>query len=345
MLLHTDLIDPTTLTGYVRADLADLEINRFSLAQFLPNDEIDDLQYRFNTGGEGLAEAATFRAYDAESPIGSRPGVSRVTGELPPISRKTRLGEYDRLRQRRNSDEAVERAVLGDARRLVRGIRARMELARGDALVNGSVTIAENHVTASIDFGRQGNHTTTPSIVWSTVATATVIQDLITWKDRYIETNDGEAPGAIVMSSTVMGYVQRNAEVRTLGASLAGTPAIVGVDTVNAVLASFALPPIYPYDVRVKINGTTTRVIAADKVLLLPAPVGADSPDSTDLGATLWGTTAESLEENYGLDGEEAGIVAGVYSTEDPVGLWTKAAAIGVPILANPNLSLCADVA
>ena len=40
---------------------------------------VDDLVYRFTRGGEGLADAATFRAYDAESSIGKRPGVARAS--------------------------------------------------------------------------------------------------------------------------------------------------------------------------------------------------------------------------------------------------------------------------
>jgi hypothetical protein len=52
------------------------------------------------------------------------------------------------------------------------------------------------------------------------------------------------------------------------------------------------------------------------------------------------------MEPEYGLQaGEQPGIVAGSYSTKDPVALWTKAAAIGLPVLANPNLSFTADVA
>src|SRR5690606_34436931 len=118
MLLTTDYIEPAELTGYVREALADLEQNRFTLSRYLPSRTIDDLHYRFNRGGEGLAEAATFRAYDAESPIGGRPGLTRVTGELPPISRKVRLGEFDRLRLRQAADDDVVNSIFNDAERM-----------------------------------------------------------------------------------------------------------------------------------------------------------------------------------------------------------------------------------
>jgi hypothetical protein len=337
MLLNQDYITPAELTGYVREALADQEQNRFTLSRWLPSRNVDDLMYRFTRGGDGLIDAATFRAYDAESPIGSRPGVTRVTGELPPISRKIRLGEYDRLRQRRD-DAALRDAIMSDAERMTRAVGARLEMARGEALYTGKVTIAENGVVATVDFGRAAGHTVSAGTTWSTVATATPLLDLITWRDTYIATN-GVSPGAILTSTTVLGYLLRNAEMRTLAASTAGSPAIVSQNVVESIFAMHGLPPIYIYDTQVKVAGSAARIIPTDRVILLPAP-GDD-----ELGATLLGTTAESLEPEFGLSGDEPGVVAGAYSTKDPVAVWTKAAAIGLPILANPDLTFAADVA
>lgn len=345
MLIHTDYIEPQELTGYVRAALDDLPDNRRILAQWLPNSAIDDLQYRFTAGGEGLQDAATFRAYDAESPIASRPGVTRVSGELPPISRKTRLGEYDRLRQRQGDiNEQVRNVLFRDSERLTRAIAARMELARGSALTTGTVVIEENGVVATVDFGRQGNHTTAPGTLWSNTSSATVLTNLVTWNDRYRSTN-GEGAGVIMTSTPVLRLMQRNAEViNAITGSAAGRTRVT-VDELQALLQSESLPRVIVNDAQTAVEGVATRYVGEDFVLLLPEPTGADSPDGTDLGATLWGTTAESLDPRYALEaGEEPGIVAGVYSTEDPIALWTKAAAIGLPVLANPNLSLAADV-
>lgn len=343
MLLTQDYITPAELTGYVRAALADMERNQFTLSRWLPRRPVDDLLYRFVRGGEGLTEAATVRSYDAEAPIGARPGLTRITGELPPISRKVRLSEYDRLRLRRD-DQGIRTAILSDAERMARAVAARLEMFRGEALYRGQLVISENGVVATVDFGRAAGHTVSPGTVWSTVATATPLADLISWRDTYIATN-GVAPGAILTSTTVLGYLLRNAEIRAIAATTAGTPSIVSQATVNAVFAAYGLPPIYIYDAQVKVAGSATRIIPADRLIMLPEPGSPDNPDGNDLGATLLGTTAESLEPEYGLAGEEPGIVAGSYSTKDPVAVWTKAAAIGLPVLANPDLTLAADVA
>lgn len=338
MEISSDYIAPVELTGYVRAALANMQANQFTLNQWLPNQPIDDLHYRFTTGGEGLVDAAPFRAYDAESPIGTRPGVSRVTGELPPISRKIRLGEYDRLRQRR-LDAAVRDAILDDAERMTRAVAARVELARGEALTTGQLAISENGVTATVDFGRDPSHTVAPATLWSNTATATPVTDLMAWRDVYVATN-GEEPGAILTSRRVIALMMRNDEVKNVSYPAANQPSTVTEENVRAILTAYGLPPIYPYEAQVRVNGVAQRVVSDDLLVLLPAPGG-----TTQLGATLFGTTAESLEPEFGLTGEEPGIVAGSYSTKDPVALWTKAAAIALPVLANPDLTLTADVA
>ena len=328
----------------MRAALQDRPQNQFTLNRFLPDNPIDDLEYRFTRGGEGLIDAATFRTYDAESPIGSRPGFSRISGELPPLSRKIRLGEYDRLRQRQAPD-AVRSAILTDGVRMSRALQARMELARGDALVNASVTMAENGIQAVIDFGRTGGHTVTAGVLWSTVATATPLADLLSWQTTYNTTN-GVNPGRIVMSTTAFGYLLRNADIRQLSGTTLGTPSVVTQTAISTVFEAYGLPPIEIYDAQVRVNNSAQRIIAANKVLLLPAPGDGNDPESSELGATLWGTTAESLEPEYGIGAEDApGIVVGAYSTKDPVAVWTKAAAIGLPVLANPDLTFTATVA
>lgn len=344
MLLNNDYILPAELTGYVRGALGDLNVNQFTLSQWLPNDTIDDLEYRFTKGGEGLVQAASFRSYDAESPIGARPGLTRVTGELPPISRKVRLGEYDRLRQRR-ADAPIRNAIMTDAERMTRAVAARMEMARGEALYSGKIVLAENGVIATVDFGRKAGHTVTAATPWTTIATATPITDLMTWRDTYVASN-GVEPGAILTSRRVMALLMQNAQIKGL-AYPAGTGATLMTQTmVNSVLEGFGLPPIHLNDAQVNVGTTATRLIPDDRVTLLPAPGDPNDPSSSQLGATLWGTTAESLEPEYGVeDGEEPGIVAGAYSTKDPVAIWTKAAAIGLPVLANPDLTFTADVA
>lgn len=345
MALWTDIVDPATLTGYVRADLADYEANRNTLAAFLPNQTINDIIVRFSSGGAGLSDAAMYRAYDAETRIQSGPPAQRQTLELPPLGSKTRVSEYDRLRSiGADTPEAVLTSIERVAVQRARAVADRLELARGVALTTGTVTINENEFVATADFGRAAGHTVTAGTLW-TAGSPTPLSDLAAWTQTYIDAN-GQAPGALLMSTAAITALQRTADFRTSAVQLGGTlPGLISVDGVNGVLSGFGLPPIVRYDRNVRVNGTTQRVIAANKVILLPSPVSIDDSEGTDLGGTMWGRTLESLEPGYNLTAtDQPGIVVGAYKDDDPLSVWVRSAAIGLPVLANPNLSFCATV-
>lgn len=337
MYLNTDYIDPAELTGYVRGALADLAVNRFTLSRFLPDQTIADIDYRFTRGGEGLIEAATFRAYDAPSRFGSRPGTVRVAGELPPVSRQLRLGEYDRLRMLAAGDDAIVNAIFDDAMRMTRSVAARVELARGEALVTGKVTIAEGGVAATADYGRAAGHTVTAGTVWTNTAASTPLTNLVTWCDT-VEADTGERPDTFLTSRARIRNMQQNAEIIAAVSGSAAGRTRVTVTELNDLLISENIPPVEAYDVQVNVAGSATRPIAADKVVLI---AGGD-----EMGATLWGRTSESMEADYGIEeSDQPGIVAGVYKTPNPLAFFTNAVGIVLPVLANPDLTFCADVA
>lgn len=337
MLISTDYVTPAELTGFARASLNDLEINRFRLSEILPSRTVDDLDYRFSRGGEGLIEAATYRAFDAESPITGRPGITRTQGSLPPISRKIRLGEYDRLRLR-NANDAILNSLYTDTERVVRQIAARIEVARGQAIADARFTLeGENQVYAEVDFGRKASHTQTAATDWADTANAHPLLDLLGWQDEYVATN-GEAPGSMLMSRQVFNLLLRSEEFRQLAGTQLGVPALVPATVVTQVLSAYGLPTVRINDQQITVGGSAQRVLPFNKVIFLPANV-------SDLGVTLWGTTAESLEPDFGIAGGDGpGIVAGSYSTKDPVAVWTKAAAIAMPVVVNPDLTFTATV-
>ena len=342
MQLFTEYATPAELTGYAREALRDREENQFSLNRWLPNDTVNDLVYRFNKGGGGLVEAAVYRAYDAESDIGSRAGAARVTGELPPISRKMPVGEYEQIRMRNVDTQASELrdAMEADSVKLVSAIAARIELARGDALFNGSVTIAENGVSAGVNFGRKAEHSVavaTSADQWQNPETAPAYDQLQTWLDVYNDTN-GDLPAFTLMSRKIYNFLRRNRQLRELayrGASSA--PNVLTRDDLNNILGDFDIPPVQIYDAKVSVAGTATRVTPEDKILFLPAQGEA-------AGKTLWGVPVEANDPRYGLQGDGAGVAVGGYKSEDPQTLWTRATAIALPVLAAPDLTFVADV-
>ena len=343
MGLIYDLVDPQELQGLVRGFQLELERNRFVLSQVLPNDNIDDIEWRMPTGTLTDQDAAVVRAWDTESPIGNRQGIARLMGELPPISKKIRLGEEERLRKRKleTGDSApIIRAIYDDAVNMARGVLARIELMRGEVLEDAQIAISENGVVQTVAFDRTATHDNANApVLWSTTATADPVKDLLGWRDIYLDTN-GVLPAAILTSTAVVGDLLLNDKIRTLASSLAGAPAIITPQTLQTVLSAFNLPPIVTYDVQVRVAGTATKVIDPKKIIFLP-------PSTEPLGRTFFGTTAESLElvEANQIEASQApGLVSVVDKTYDPVATWTKVAGIALPVLANPNLTLVRTV-
>lgn len=343
MLLYSDIFEPKELSGYARTALRDYPENNPSLARWLPFNPQDDIEFRFTRGENGLMQFAPYRTWDTESSIAGRRGVTRVTGEMPPISRKKVLGEYDRLRKRANPAPAIEAAVLSDLDDLVAQIAMTFEIGMGDALANGSIT--PPGLTETIDFGRANDNEVVANVLWSNTGSSDPIADLRTWCKYYRQLN-GVKPGVVLMSEDSLTYMLESLAIRSLAGNLVGTPTILDNATLNAILDRNGLPPIEVYEVQYEgSGGTATRVIPNNYVLLLPAPVDPNSPSSTKLGATMIGTPAEADDPRFDLADNAAGIIAGNYTKEDPPQIWTKAAAIGLPTLANPNLSFRARVA
>jgi len=344
MFLITDYVTPQELTGYIRTAAMDLRVNEFTLSAQLPAKELDDLEFRFNRGGEGLMEAAEYRAFDTEAPVTNRPGVSRVSGELPPISRKIRQGEFYRLKQR-SLDGEIRSALLADAVRLTRQVEARFEKARADALVNAELTFNENGLSLSADFGRDSSMevsaTDGGTAYWdASSGTISPLDNLLKWRDAYVAKN-GVPPGQILANRKVLSLLMRDEQIRNIvyPSTMSTQPHLVSEASVTQALGLFGLPPLTLYDAVYSVGGTATRFIPQEKILLLPAN---GSHDASQMGQTFYGTTAESMESGYA--GVGAGIVAGVYHTFDPVSVWTKVSALGMPVLANPNLAMVATV-
>lgn len=338
-----DLIAPRDLLDFVRAEANELNRNVFTLSDVLPSREVDDLEFRFTRGNFNDQDVATYRTFDTEAPIAGRQGVARITGALPPLSRKIPLGEEERLRKRAletGNNRILVDAIYDDAANMVRAVQGRLELARGEALYTGKVILNENGVQATVDFGRAAGHTVAPAVLWSSTGTADPVLDLLGWIDTYVNTN-GARPGSMLTSTTVLNYLLRNVKMRELSGSQAGTPGIISRDQVDAVFGAFGIPPIRLYDTTVRVGGAATRVIPSDRLILLP-------PATEPLGETFYGVTAEALDlqERGQIVAEEApGIVATISRDDDPVRTWTKAAGIALPILGNPDLTLAADVA
>jgi len=338
MALWTDLIDPADLTGYARESMADYELRQGSLAQWLPNREIADIVARFRTGRNGLVEEALWRAYDAETEIGKRQPGERKIIEIPALGLKIPVSEYEQLRIRNADDESMRNEILRTADAVVRGVADAVERLRGVVLTTGRATVNQENFQIDDAFGRSASHDVTAANLWTDTSVSR-LADLQAWVDVYTDSN-GVEPGAIVGSNRALRALSQGDEFATQLANGGSRPATEG--DVQAIISGAGLPPLVKYNRRT----ASGRVLPDDRLFLLPAPVGPDQYQATELGATFWGQTLTSQEPEYGLaPSEQPGVVVGTYkNSKPPVIAEVISDAIALPVLANADLSFVAKV-
>jgi hypothetical protein len=345
-MIIDEYIDPAVLTGFVRDVPTPINL---ILNQYLPDRQINDIEAAMDQVTR-TNRAAKFRAWDSEVPTSKRDSFQRTKVSLPPLGVKLPIGEYERLMLERirtggDNRNAYVEAIYNDAEQLSREVRNRMELARGDVLTDGKFTLTgENGLTIEADFGLPAGNLVSPSIAWNDVDNATPLGNYKTWTDAYVDLN-GEMPGVGLTSRKVVNNLLLSAEIRALfdrGNAVAGPPNLVTPQQLNTVLTAYGYPPLATYDTRIDVDGTATRPIPEDRLIFLPS-------DPASLGFTAWGITVEALElatgQNPGLLFTDLpGLVGVVMKEGDPLRVWTKVGAVGMPLITDPRRLMVADV-
>lgn len=345
-MIVDEYIEPAVLTGFVREVPTpyNLVLNRY-----LPDRNIGDIEAAIQQVTI-TNRAAKFRAWDTETPVSKRDVFRQSKVKLPPLGTKIPVGEHERLMLARISTGGDNRnsyvqTIYDDAERLTREVYNRMELARADVLLDGKFTLNENGLIGlEADFGLDSSHLVTAGTVWSDHANAAPLQDLKAWNDLFVD-ETGEDPGVMLTSNTVVNNMLMSAEIRSLfyrGQTLSGSPDLITPQQLNQVLQAYGMPRIETYNTKIEVDDVSTRVIPEDKVIFLPS-------DPNSLGFTAWGITAEALElaagQNPSLEFEELpGLVGVVMKEGDPVRVWTKVGAVGMPMITDPRRLIVADV-
>lgn len=290
---------------------------------------------------------AKYRSFDGRLHVSERDVGSEKRVKLAPLSSSISMGEYERLqvefaRTGGTNQQLLVSSIYNDAENLTNEVLNRMELAWGDVLTDGKLTINENGLSSEADYGLPGNHSVSAATSWATVASAQALSELSSWTDTYVETN-GTKPGSILTSLKVQRLLLKNKEIidAVFGSTQGRTH--VTLPDLNTLLSSEGLPTILDtYDTKLDVDGAATRVIADDKLIFLPDNVG-------DLGETVYGLSATALElvsaAEVDLSFENApGIVGVVIKDGPPFRQWTYVDAVGQPVLKNAKLLFVADV-
>jgi hypothetical protein len=344
----TDVIDIPELIGFVREQVdGDLPF-----APFFPPQEVEDIEYELTQVPALAGQVAKYRSWDAVPPLGTRPGVTIIGGEIPPLGLSLRLNEKDIIRFNKlkakiadKFDARVADRILDDASNLGHSVQNRITLGHGEVLTLGKVSFTElgdpvstNELVAN--FGVPGGHFVTAAIPWSTHATAVPVTNLLAWEKTYRTDNNGQNPSGWLISSEAMGDLVLNDQIKAFAYGSGAGTQLVNEDTVTAVIrAAGVRAPLIVSDVeRPALDGSgTARVLGARKVCAV----------KPDMGTTLYGVTANAanLVGNGTIEWTDApGVIAFVEKSIRPASIITTAEAVAVPVLRDPQAVFCATV-
>lgn len=316
------------------------------LTAAFPRREFDTDEVDFATITQ-TNRAAQYRAFDGNYWVAPRDAGGERRIKLLPLGGTLSVGEYERRQIQfakvgGTIQSVLTDAIYDDAALLTRYAQNRLELAWGDVLADGILSINENGVNQQIDFAVPGTQKVAPATPWSNTATSTPLTDLIAWYDVWVAIN-GSAPGQFKCSLEVLRLLMRNTQLINMikGAQTGVTN--VTLEEISGLFASYGLPPISMnsmYNSSFDVDGVTTRVLAASKFLFLP-------DDLSQLGFTAWGTptTVMELNENNVQIETAAGIIA-ILVREDnpPFKKQTFVDAVALPVIADPRKLLIATV-
>ena len=151
--------------------------------ELFPEVKRQSLEFDMLTNGSKTPVVASVHGFDTESEIGQREA-EKMAIELALIKRKMQLKEKEiiALESPRNEAEKtyLMKNVYADIDSLVESIKARIEVMRMEVVATGKITLKENNLDASIDFGVPNENKAT-NVNWS-LENANPINDMITWK-------------------------------------------------------------------------------------------------------------------------------------------------------------------
>ncbi len=304
---------------------------------------------------------ASFRTWDGNFPTLGRDSASSSEATLMPLGvQASALGEYERLqlqfaRTSGTNKAALANAIYNDAETLTKSIYNRLEMAWGDVLTDGILTVRENGIAGQAgiaDFGVDPARKVNAAVSWDDPA-AKALDDLIAWVEAYEDDSNGGgvgAPGAIRMKEKTFRKLTRNTQIIGLVNGTTGTRERILASDVRAVLDAEGLPPVvflpdtsfYVENPGQGVAPGNQKVLPDNLVLLTPADLG-------DLGFTALGVSPTSLELVNSNIAEmtfqgAAGLVGVVEKVGPPYRQFTFVDAVAMPILTQPRRLFIARV-
>lgn len=287
---------------------------------------------------------ASFRAVDGEAELVGRQAFDRAYADVVSIARKERFNASD-LRKIREAgmlpivDGSVSliSQMATEAKRKIRtaldrcktAIDNRLEWMQVNALL-GKITYSGN-VKFDVDYGiTPGQTGAVPTILWSTIATATPLDDIQSWQTTVLD-NCGILPDTIIMSRKALRYIMNNTGLRTI---LQYTNPMLSLSKAKQLIEDNSSIKIVLYDTMYtsEDGATTSRILAENQIIMLPS------------AAILPEGVGDTARVAHPLSGYTPGYYTWNEEKKDPYGIYVGVGLDAFPRIKHPEVLFNATV-
>lgn len=284
---------------------------------------------------------AHFHGFDTEANTTFRIPVDTRNIEKGLI--KVKLNQSERMRELMRSgvrQDAMYDYVLRDGIRLADQVVTRTKVAKNELLATGKVTIKENNLDLTVEYGVPSAQTALELDLSPDADIPAQIQQIV---DRALDA--GTTISGIVTSRKNLRKMQQNTAIQMAVNGRLGIGALVSTSALESYLGSeYGINRVITNDLTYGADytlGTDGRPTVANKRYFPENKVTffGLSGGMGKLGAGLWGDPPEADAGAYMSVGQAADsrfVYVSQWMEKDPAVLWTKASGLFMPVLYNP---------
>lgn len=299
-----------------------------------PDIKTENLEAEYERLSEGmeLPTAAMVHAFDTEAAIGVRPAFEKVSIEKLLI--KEKINQSERLAHLLNKGVRESRLVdyvYDDMNRLANSVKTRTEIAKMEVMATGKMTIKENNLDMTIDYGVNKFKQLTGWDDPSHDILGDIADMLATAKAS------GYVLNAALTSDKIVGYMLKNEGIVKSVHGVNGSGLIVTRTQLSTLLNEL-------YGITISTDEDMYAVPTADNKGRTPKRFFKEDAftlyvagTNGRVGTGLWGVTPEEERQGAFTDVNfKQFITITQWATPDPVAEWTKASGVFIPVLPNP---------
>lgn len=285
---------------------------------------------------------AQFHAFDTESQTTFRVPIDTHNIEKGLI--KVKLNQSERLRQLTRSgvqgDDRLYNYVMQDGIRLADQVITRTKVAKNELMASGKVTIKENDLNLTVDYGVKPAQT---AFTLDLGVNADIDAQIQTIVDTALDA--GVTLTGMMTSRKNITKMRQNSNLqKTINGNVADGALLKRAALEEHLAEEFGIGTIitndltYGADAKIGANGrpviTQKRYFPLNKVTFFAANSGGK------MGTGLWGDPPEvDMGQFYPVGGSSVSpyVFISQWMETDPAVMWTKASGLFMPVLYNPS--------